>query len=120
MIRRPPRSTRVRSSAASDVYKRQTLKTRYQGPCTEVPSQGGLRSCNAVFYRVRRPFGALLQPFCWRWGLGSFSCSGTIQARGPYLLESLDLWVVSFIRRSRRVGCTEDGVSYGLHFVTDG
>src|SRR5665811_1295912 len=26
MIRRPPRSTRVRSSAASDVYKRQPLK----------------------------------------------------------------------------------------------
>src|SRR5665811_203322 len=26
MIRRPPRSTRVRSSAASDVYKRQGLK----------------------------------------------------------------------------------------------
>src|SRR5665811_1216852 len=26
MIRRPPRSTRVRSSAASDVYKRQYLK----------------------------------------------------------------------------------------------
>src|SRR5665811_1995632 len=26
MIRRPPRSTRVRSSAASDVYKRQLLK----------------------------------------------------------------------------------------------
>ncbi|WP_460379539.1 hypothetical protein, partial [Staphylococcus aureus] len=25
MIRRPPRSTRVRSSAASDVYKRQVL-----------------------------------------------------------------------------------------------
>src|SRR5665811_1764161 len=28
MIRRPPRSTRVRSSAASDVYKRQVLKHR--------------------------------------------------------------------------------------------
>src|SRR5665811_203008 len=28
MIRRPPRSTRVRSSAASDVYKRQTLYER--------------------------------------------------------------------------------------------
>ena len=27
MIRRPPRSTRVRSSAASDVYKRQLLET---------------------------------------------------------------------------------------------
>src|SRR5665811_2594386 len=26
MIRRPPRSTRVRSSAASDVYKRQLIK----------------------------------------------------------------------------------------------
>src|SRR5665811_1974593 len=26
MIRRPPRSTRVRSSAASDVYKRQTVQ----------------------------------------------------------------------------------------------
>src|SRR5665811_2042505 len=29
MIRRPPRSTRVRSSAASDVYKRQIRKFRY-------------------------------------------------------------------------------------------
>ncbi|WP_460379460.1 hypothetical protein, partial [Staphylococcus aureus] len=28
MIRRPPRSTRVRSSAASDVYKRQVIKRR--------------------------------------------------------------------------------------------
>ncbi|WP_460379571.1 hypothetical protein, partial [Staphylococcus aureus] len=28
MIRRPPRSTRVRSSAASDVYKRQSRKER--------------------------------------------------------------------------------------------
>ena len=30
MIRRPPRSTRVRSSAASDVYKRQLLGTSQQ------------------------------------------------------------------------------------------
>ena len=30
MIRRPPRSTRVRSSAASDVYKRQTQSTLFQ------------------------------------------------------------------------------------------
>src|SRR5665811_2085614 len=29
MIRRPPRSTRVRSSAASDVYKRQARKIAY-------------------------------------------------------------------------------------------
>src|SRR5665811_1878105 len=31
MIRRPPRSTRVRSSAASDVYKRQQAKCRIDG-----------------------------------------------------------------------------------------
>ena len=30
MIRRPPRSTRVRSSAASDVYKRQVCRSRWQ------------------------------------------------------------------------------------------
>src|SRR5665811_1693199 len=35
MIRRPPRSTRVRSSAASDVYKRQII-TRALGPEPEV------------------------------------------------------------------------------------
>ncbi|WP_460379505.1 hypothetical protein, partial [Staphylococcus aureus] len=29
MIRRPPRSTRVRSSAASDVYKRQICSSKY-------------------------------------------------------------------------------------------
>src|SRR5665811_2142792 len=33
MIRRPPRSTRVRSSAASDVYKRQ-ITARYGTPFT--------------------------------------------------------------------------------------
>src|SRR5450756_1240940 len=31
MIRRPPRSTQSRSSAASDVYKRQTLEGPYRG-----------------------------------------------------------------------------------------
>src|SRR5450756_2182866 len=32
MIRRPPRSTQSRSSAASDVYKRQELKPVIKGP----------------------------------------------------------------------------------------
>src|SRR5665811_1805062 len=32
MIRRPPRSTRVRSSAASDVYKRQGIENVSQQP----------------------------------------------------------------------------------------
>src|SRR5665811_1096991 len=31
MIRRPPRSTRVRSSAASDVYKRQAMRCDREG-----------------------------------------------------------------------------------------
>ncbi|WP_460379543.1 hypothetical protein, partial [Staphylococcus aureus] len=34
MIRRPPRSTRVRSSAASDVYKRQQHRQGHDNPCT--------------------------------------------------------------------------------------
>src|SRR5665811_2636175 len=34
MIRRPPRSTRVRSSAASDVYKRQAFKAGAAFPTT--------------------------------------------------------------------------------------
>eukprot|EP00657_Telonema_sp_P-1_P010242 TRINITY_DN4597_c0_g1_i1.p2 TRINITY_DN4597_c0_g1~~TRINITY_DN4597_c0_g1_i1.p2 ORF type:complete len:144 (-),score=28.59 TRINITY_DN4597_c0_g1_i1:118-549(-) len=33
MIRRPPRSTQSRSSAASDVYKRQTLALAAEGSC---------------------------------------------------------------------------------------
>eukprot|EP00657_Telonema_sp_P-1_P002498 TRINITY_DN1579_c0_g1_i2.p1 TRINITY_DN1579_c0_g1~~TRINITY_DN1579_c0_g1_i2.p1 ORF type:complete len:126 (+),score=52.48 TRINITY_DN1579_c0_g1_i2:97-474(+) len=32
MIRRPPRSTQSRSSAASDVYKRQVVSTQSTGP----------------------------------------------------------------------------------------
>src|SRR5450756_2284084 len=32
MIRRPPRSTQSRSSAASDVYKRQEARARARGP----------------------------------------------------------------------------------------
>ena len=36
MIRRPPRSTRVRSSAASDVYKRQKVCTVCTKVCTKV------------------------------------------------------------------------------------
>ena len=44
MIRRPPRSTQSRSSAASDVYKRQLLESRHDAldspstPCIRVPS----------------------------------------------------------------------------------
>ncbi len=34
MIRRPPRSTQSRSSAASDVYKRQALSQAYKGKIT--------------------------------------------------------------------------------------
>src|SRR5665811_1519975 len=51
MIRRPPRSTRVRSSAASDVYKRQVLE-RVGGLWTIVDD--GL-SRNGTFLNGRRP-----------------------------------------------------------------
>src|SRR5680860_1659747 len=40
MIRRPPRSTQSRSSAASDVYKRQAYKGQYlQDACNNVESK---------------------------------------------------------------------------------
>src|SRR5665811_605275 len=40
MIRRPPRSTRVRSSAASDVYKRQAVQCASYLPLLAVLAQG--------------------------------------------------------------------------------
>src|SRR5665811_1059615 len=41
MIRRPPRSTRVRSSAASDVYKRQVLRHAHLRPVAARLRDGG-------------------------------------------------------------------------------
>ena len=41
MIRRPPRSTQGRSSAASDVYKRQAAAS----PSSRAPGGAGLRKC---------------------------------------------------------------------------
>eukprot|EP00826_Nyctotherus_ovalis_P025364 TRINITY_DN19655_c0_g1_i1.p1 TRINITY_DN19655_c0_g1~~TRINITY_DN19655_c0_g1_i1.p1 ORF type:complete len:146 (+),score=38.16 TRINITY_DN19655_c0_g1_i1:38-439(+) len=43
MIRRPPRSTQSRSSAASDVYKRQELSKECHKPSNEVMNQIGER-----------------------------------------------------------------------------
>src|SRR5680860_1916227 len=40
MIRRPPRSTQSRSSAASDVYKRQRRGRRHRGVRSERPGRG--------------------------------------------------------------------------------
>src|SRR5665811_2503227 len=48
MIRRPPRSTRVRSSAASDVYKRQDLNLRHLRP-----KRSALPSCATARYSPR-------------------------------------------------------------------
>src|SRR5665811_2453093 len=43
MIRRPPRSTRVRSSAASDVYKRQILLNEREHGLHPVPPNPEIR-----------------------------------------------------------------------------
>src|SRR5680860_581520 len=53
MIRRPPRSTQSRSSAASDVYKRQTYQS-FAGPVVEL---GG--DPVQVFAAVHTQVGAL-------------------------------------------------------------
>src|SRR5450756_2249357 len=45
MIRRPPRSTQSRSSAASDVYKRQSYDLRDHGKVTPVRSQDNFSTC---------------------------------------------------------------------------
>ena len=47
MIRRPPRSTQSRSSAASDVYKRQASKPKPQALLVQ-PNEGWLRSQFAI------------------------------------------------------------------------
>src|SRR5665811_2603203 len=47
MIRRPPRSTRVRSSAASDVYKRQCVTLAV---LTDPPSNGAPMDAIAEFF----------------------------------------------------------------------
>src|SRR5665811_2036360 len=54
MIRRPPRSTRVRSSAASDVYKRQRCPSRGCALATGVlrPHQGSVMASEQTFVIV--------------------------------------------------------------------
>src|SRR5450756_1211661 len=44
MIRRPPRSTQSRSSAASDVYKRQLADSRHDDDGDVLGRQGGAKS----------------------------------------------------------------------------
>src|SRR5665811_1777534 len=68
MIRRPPRSTRVRSSAASDVYKRQAY-TEYSENgyhVTSAPIGAFALRYDFVDWGSSRPFfdiGAILSPF---------------------------------------------------------
>src|SRR5665811_1605191 len=52
MIRRPPRTTRVRSSAASDVYKRQALTALWMN------QMGGLAILVAIFFITNNGYGA--------------------------------------------------------------
>ncbi|WP_460379535.1 hypothetical protein, partial [Staphylococcus aureus] len=52
MIRRPPRSTRVRSSAASDVYKRQPLK-RSPNAGNRCPASPRARAVSVSYTHLR-------------------------------------------------------------------
>ena len=74
MIRRPPRSTQSRSSAASDVYKRQGLQaiggnlyveTPVAGARTEdIPGQNGMGSLAPVSYTHLRAHETVLDLVC--------------------------------------------------------
>ncbi|WP_460366137.1 hypothetical protein, partial [Staphylococcus aureus] len=57
MIRRPPRSTRKESSAASDVYKR-------QNPNQQKINSGQLSRCRAVSYTHLRAHETLSDLVC--------------------------------------------------------
>src|SRR5665811_1038835 len=49
MIRRPPRSTRVRSSAASDVYKRQLFDDKSRAKLTVLKARADQRRTDVTF-----------------------------------------------------------------------
>src|SRR5450756_115127 len=54
MIRRPPRSTQSRSSAASDVYKREACSSPPVGTTPELPNKSDQR--NSVLVHQQHPF----------------------------------------------------------------
>src|SRR5450756_193916 len=63
MIRRPPRSTQSRSSAASDVYKRQVhhLTEAYRSRPRPSSTPGAKASTNGSYYLDQKNFFATLQ-----------------------------------------------------------
>ena len=67
MIRRPPRSTRVRSSAASDVYKRQGAREHRVEVLEQNLRDVGLDPADFTFYTDGFRYGA---PPHAGWGLG--------------------------------------------------
>src|SRR5665811_75791 len=76
MIRRPPRSTRVRSSAASDVYKRQVSVCLSKGLGTPAGSVlCGSRAHIGAAHRWRKMLG------------GGMRQAGVLAAAGLYALD---------------------------------
>src|SRR5450756_2073387 len=71
MIRRPPRSTQSRSSAASDVYKR-------QGALTQARARLGADALKALFERVASPTSTQGSPGSWWRGLRLVAIDGTV------------------------------------------
>src|SRR5665647_622218 len=65
MIRRPPRSTPLYSSAASDVYKRQMYALRFKEEPPERRSVEQLRGIEGV--RVRKTYQLLAQQYGVEW-----------------------------------------------------
>src|SRR5665811_1957767 len=83
MIRRPPRSTRVRSSAASDVYKRQEPD---DAPVLEVDGGPELQSAHhAASRKFRRIWRPVSDDFSgWNWHPQTFPFSTTDGNGPPY------------------------------------
>eukprot|EP00657_Telonema_sp_P-1_P006591 TRINITY_DN2565_c0_g1_i2.p1 TRINITY_DN2565_c0_g1~~TRINITY_DN2565_c0_g1_i2.p1 ORF type:complete len:123 (+),score=30.48 TRINITY_DN2565_c0_g1_i2:97-465(+) len=64
MIRRPPRSTQSRSSAASDVYKRQHTSLSYPSGYDHTPLCQSLTITDRLIHNPRRPHRALHRDAC--------------------------------------------------------
>src|SRR5450756_2929341 len=86
MIRRPPRSTQSRSSAASDVYKRQAM-ARPEGRIVAISSIAGIRGSGSYG-------GAKAAVHGWMWWMaGRLAADGiTVNCVSPGFVPETDFW----------------------------
>src|SRR5665811_299478 len=96
MIRRPPRSTRVRSSAASDVYKRQPPRAHIDGEVWHLDVGSSHPGAG------EGPKGWAVRPLKWH----ASWVQNVVRQFGPYLLRAREVCGDLALVREDRVGPT--------------